>query len=78
MNTIAFILQQNPLSLAVVGVFAAFVLWRVVKLAVKVTAILALVLVGDLAYRFSTGDLMLPAQEMGNRARPPASLTIQP
>ena len=81
MNTINSILQQNPLSLALLGLFAAFILWRVVKLAVKVAAILALVLAGYLAYRFLTGQPMPSAQELRDQSHRTTSqgenLTLQ-
>ena len=67
MNTIYSILQQNPLGLAILGLLAALILWRLIKLMVRVAAIVALVLAGYMAYRFLTGNPMLPARELGNQ-----------
>ena len=60
MNAIYSILQQNPLGLAILGLLAAFILWRLIKLMVKLAAILTLVLAGYMAYRLLTGNLILP------------------
>jgi hypothetical protein len=67
MNTIYSILQQNPLGLAILGLLAALILWRLIKLMVRVAAIVALVLAGYMAYRLLTGTPMLPAQGMANQ-----------
>jgi hypothetical protein len=67
MNTVYSILQQNPLGLVILGLLAALILWRLIRLMVKLAAILTLVLASYMAYRFLTGNPMLPAQGMANQ-----------
>ena len=67
MNTVYSILQQNPLGLVILGLLAALILWRLIRLMVKLAAILTLVLAGYMAYRFLTGNPMLPARGMANQ-----------
>jgi hypothetical protein len=61
---IDFIQKQGALNTAVLALFAAFVAWRMLKRAIKVAAILCMVLAGYVGYLYFAGRPIPLAHEL--------------